>query len=69
MQSARLDGRPLERAWITHEEIVSGGTFTLVMWSEPNKAWGSGPALAPPAGTRPVRPRPPHHGVAHHGGR
>jgi predicted alpha-1,2-mannosidase len=56
VQSARLDGRPLERAWLTHQEIVSGGRLTLVMGPRPNKAWGSDPRLAPPTRTAPVRP-------------
>jgi putative alpha-1,2-mannosidase len=29
VRSARLNGRPLERARITHEEIVSGGRLSL----------------------------------------
>jgi putative alpha-1,2-mannosidase len=50
VQSATLDGRPLHRAWITHEEIVRGGRPTFVMGAEPNTAWGSDPKWAPPAG-------------------
>jgi predicted alpha-1,2-mannosidase len=50
VQSATLDGRPLHRAWITHEEIVRGGRLTFVMGAEPNTAWGSDPKWAPPAG-------------------
>ncbi|MGQ4510777.1 GH92 family glycosyl hydrolase [Streptomyces sp. DW26H14] len=60
VRSARLNGRPIDRAWITHEEIVSGGRLTLVMGSEPNRKWGSDPRQAPPSSTRPVPPA--HHG-------
>ncbi|MEU3188911.1 GH92 family glycosyl hydrolase [Streptomyces sp. NPDC006923] len=58
VQSAKLNGRPLHRAWITHEEIISGGRLTLVMGSRPNKRWGSDPRDTPPVSVRPVRPRP-----------
>jgi hypothetical protein len=41
VQSATLNGKPLERAWFTHEELVAGGTLRFVMGATPNKAWGS----------------------------
>jgi predicted alpha-1,2-mannosidase len=41
VQSALLNGKPLNRPWITHEEIVSGGTLELEMGVLPNKAWGT----------------------------
>jgi len=37
IQSARLNGRPLDHPWITHEEIAHGGTLELVMGILPNK--------------------------------
>lgn len=40
IQSARLNGQPLDRAWFTHEEITAGGTLELVMGPTPNKDWG-----------------------------
>lgn len=40
IQSATLNGEPLDRYWITHEEITSGGTLTLEVGLEPNKQWG-----------------------------
>jgi predicted alpha-1,2-mannosidase len=45
IQSAKLNGKPLERPWITHEEIVSGGTLELEMGMLPKKMW---PATATP---------------------
>ena len=48
IQSATLNGKPLDRAWLTHDEIMSGGTLTLTMSSTPNKAWGA--ATPPPSG-------------------
>ncbi|WP_431038274.1 GH92 family glycosyl hydrolase [Streptomyces sp. P6-2-1] len=62
VRAARLNGRPLDRAWITHEEIVSGGHLTLEMGAEPDKRWGSAPHQAPPSRTRPVPPAPEHRG-------
>ena len=49
IQSARLNGRALERAWITHDEITSGGTLEFVMGAEPNREWASGPEAVPPS--------------------
>ena len=40
IQSARLNGKVLDRAWFTHEELTAGGTLELVMGAEPNKEWG-----------------------------
>jgi predicted alpha-1,2-mannosidase len=39
IQSAELNGQPLERTWITHEEITKGGTLRLQMGSDPS-TWG-----------------------------
>lgn len=41
IESATLNGKPLTRAWITHVEIVSGGSLELIMSPEPNTRWGS----------------------------
>ena len=40
IQFARLNGRPLDRAWFSHRELTDGGVLELVMGSEPNKEWG-----------------------------
>jgi len=47
IQSATLNGKPLSRSWITHDEIVAGGKLVLVMGSEPNRTWGTAPADRP----------------------
>ena len=54
VQSMTLNGKTLERAWITHNEIVSGGTLTFEMGPEPNKAWASAPEHRPPSTSRPL---------------
>jgi len=47
VQSAKLNGTSLLRAWITHSEIVSGGTLEFVMGPEPNLQWGTRPEDIP----------------------
>jgi predicted alpha-1,2-mannosidase len=39
IQSATLNGKPLERFWLTHQEIESGGTLAFRMSSTPNPDW------------------------------
>jgi predicted alpha-1,2-mannosidase len=39
VQSAKLNGRALDRAFVYHDEISSGGTLELVMGPEPS-GWG-----------------------------
>ncbi len=41
IQSATLDGRPLDRCWLDHAEIAAGGTLDLVLGPTPDKAWGT----------------------------
>jgi putative alpha-1,2-mannosidase len=41
IQSATLNGNPLNRSWIKHDEITAGGKLELVMGNQPNKKWGS----------------------------
>ncbi|HVW78268.1 MAG TPA: GH92 family glycosyl hydrolase [Alloacidobacterium sp.] len=48
IQSARLNGKELHRAWITHEEIVSGSTLEFTMGPSPNTEWGTRPGSLPP---------------------
>ena len=49
IQSASLNGKPLNQAWLTHEQISSGGTLTLVMGPKPNLEWGHAQSVRPPA--------------------
>lgn len=49
IQSAQLNGKPLQRAWFRHSEIANGGTLVLEMGDHPNIAWGSDPQDAPPS--------------------
>jgi hypothetical protein len=49
IQSATLNGQPLKRAWLRHQEIVAGATLRLVMGPQPNTDWGRAPEDRPPA--------------------
>jgi predicted alpha-1,2-mannosidase len=40
IQSATLNGKPLNRCWLDYKEIVAGGTLELTLGAEPNKSWG-----------------------------
>src|SRR3546814_1898595 len=40
IQSAKLNGEELNTPWITHEDIIGGGTLELEMGSKPNRSWG-----------------------------
>jgi putative alpha-1,2-mannosidase len=40
IQSARLNGKPLNRAWLRFSEITAGGTLEFEMGPQPNKSWG-----------------------------
>jgi hypothetical protein len=41
IQSARLDDKPYERTFITHYQIINGGSLELNMGPEPSGEWGS----------------------------
>ena len=41
IQQARLNGKKLDRAWITHDEIVRGGLLEFEMGAKPNKEFGT----------------------------
>ena len=59
-----LNGRPLGRVFLRHEEIMAGGELRFTMGREPNRAWpGAGApapyslsARAPVAAPQPTRP-------------
>ncbi len=41
IQHARLNGKPLNTFWFTHEDFAKGGTLELIMGPEPNEKWGT----------------------------
>ena len=40
IQSATLNGEPLKRPFLSHDEVVKGGKLVFVMGDQPNKEWG-----------------------------
>ena len=51
IQSAELNGKTLNRSYITQKEIMSGGDLIFIMGNQPNKAWASGNKDVPPSFT------------------
>jgi putative alpha-1,2-mannosidase len=49
IQSAKLNGKPLTRPWITHQQLAAGGELDFVMSAQPNKQWAAALAGAPPS--------------------
>jgi predicted alpha-1,2-mannosidase len=47
IQSATLNDQPFTRTWLTHDQIVAGGTLVLQMGPMPNRSWGAAPADRP----------------------
>lgn len=39
IQSVKLNGQPYDKSYITHEQIMSGGTFEFEMGNRPGKVW------------------------------
>ena len=63
IQSATLNGKPLNRPWITRDEIIAGGELRLIMGPRPNVKWGAAatdrpPATMPPGFQYPSLPAP-----------
>ena len=44
--SVQLNGKPLTRSFIRHEEIMAGGELRFVMQATPNKSWATVPTVA-----------------------
>jgi len=49
IQSAQLNGKPLDRPWFPHSALANGGSLVLEMGDKPNTKWGSGQQDAPPS--------------------
>ena len=53
IQSATLNGKPLNKPWFSQKDIEDGGVLELKMGPRPNKEWGSSPDEAPPSMSKP----------------
>lgn len=40
VQSATLNGKPLDQCWMYRDELYQGGTLKLTMGNQPNEKWG-----------------------------
>lgn len=49
IQSARLNGRPYSKTWISHAQIVAGAHLQLTMGPHPNPAYGAALEDRPPS--------------------
>ena len=54
--SATLNGRALDKAYLTHEQLTAGGELDFEMSSTPNHHWASSPASRPAAAIAEIRP-------------
>jgi putative alpha-1,2-mannosidase len=53
IQSATLNGKPLNKPWFSHADIANSGRLVFQMGPAPNKSWGSAPDAAPPSMSAP----------------
>jgi predicted alpha-1,2-mannosidase len=49
IHSAKLNGKPLDKTWFTHDDLMKGATIELVMGEYPDKKWGTEAGAAPTA--------------------
>jgi predicted alpha-1,2-mannosidase len=54
IQSVTWNGKPWTRSWISHGELVAGGTLEFTMGATPNTRFGSAPADRPPSFGQPA---------------
>ncbi|QCX54169.1 GH92 family glycosyl hydrolase [Elizabethkingia sp. JS20170427COW] len=47
IQSVLLNGKPYDKVYITHEEMLKGGELTFIMGEKPNKDYGKNPSSWP----------------------
>ena len=46
-----LNGKPLQRTWLWHQELTAGGELHFDMQAAPNRKWATTPAARPYAMT------------------
>ena len=47
VKSVKLNGKPLERSYVTFEEVYNGGTLEFTMTEQPNSTWATQPENCP----------------------
>jgi predicted alpha-1,2-mannosidase len=53
IQSATLNGKPLNKPWFSHSDIAGGGRLVFEMGPTPNKKWGVQAVDVPPSLSQP----------------
>jgi len=51
--AATLNGQPLDRAYLRHDELMAGGELRFVMQAQPNRSWATSPTQRPYSMSRP----------------
>ncbi len=59
VQSATLNGKPLQNSYFSHAQLLAGGELRLQMGPKPNLNWGKPLANRPPSGMPANYPYPP----------
>lgn len=54
IQSATLNGKPYNKLYITHQDILNGGKIVFEMGPRPNKSWGVGKDAVAPSMSTPI---------------
>lgn len=54
IQSATLNGKPWNKPWFGHQDMMKGGKLELVMGNKANRSWGAAPDAAPPSAEPPA---------------
>ncbi|WP_419803909.1 GH92 family glycosyl hydrolase [Terriglobus sp.] len=49
IQQVKLNGKPLDRLWVTHDDLNAGAHLEFTLGPEPNKTLGIDPRVAPPS--------------------
>ena len=49
IQSVAINGKPLNKPWFYHRQLIAGGNLLLKLGPKPNKQWSSQPDNAPPS--------------------
>ncbi len=49
IQSATLDGKPYQKSYLQHVDVIKGSKLIFTMGPRPNHAWGAAPGEVPPS--------------------
>ena len=56
IQSARLNGKPYDKSYFSHEDLMAGGTLELTMGNRPCLTWAVAEDSVPPSEGSDMRP-------------